>query len=183
MASVVNRVVGAMALRAATFEEVEHDQSATWPAALVVAAAHAAQSVAGSVFLTAGGVLLSVALGLLGWVIGAGVLLLVGTKMFPGKSTEADMGQMLRTLGFAEAPGLLGVLALLPVTGLGWTLIVVTSIWILVAMVIAVRQALDYETTTRALVVCIVAWLIMLAISLTAGFFGIGAATVGGRLM
>ena len=178
MASLVSRVAGAVQLRAATFEDVEHDRSATVQAALVVAASHLAQAVGTIKYGAYNGVALAVLAGLVGWVIGAGVLLLVGTKLFPEKDTEADMGQMLRTLGFAQAAGLFGILGLVPLLALPifWA----CKIWILVAMVIAVRQALDYDNTTRAIVVCIVAWLIMLAVQLLVAFFGVGAAVVAG---
>ena len=89
------------------------------------------------------------------------------------------MGQMLRTLGFAQAAGLFGVLGLVPVVG--WVAYAVCSVWILIAMVIAVRQALDYDSTTRAIVVCIVAWVVMLTIQLVASFFGVGAAVVASQ--
>jgi hypothetical protein len=179
MATVVNRVVGAIQMKAATFEEVEHDRTATVQAALVVAAAHLAQGVGAYRYGSMTGVLVAVVVGLLGWVIGAAVLLVVGTKLFPDKNTEADMGQMLRTAGFAQAAGLFGVLAIVP--AIGWVVYLICSVWILIAMVIAVRQALDYDSTTRAIVVCIVAWLIMLAIQVLAAFFGVGAVVVAGQ--
>ena len=178
MASLVSRVAGAVQLQAATFEDVEHNPSATVQAALVVAASHLAQAVGTIRYGAYSGIAMAVIAGLVGWVIGAGVLLFVGTKLFPEKNTEADMGQMLRTLGFAQAAGLFGILGLVPLLAL--PIFWVCNIWILVAMVIAVRQALDYDNTTRAIVVCIVAWLIMLAIQLLVGFFGVGAAVVAG---
>jgi hypothetical protein len=99
----------------------------------------------------------------------------------PGKNTEADLGQMLRTLGFAQAAGLFGILAIIPF--LGWLVALVVGLWILVAMVIAVRQALDYDDTLKAVLACIVAWVIMFVVTLIAGFFGVGAAVMGGRFM
>jgi hypothetical protein len=86
---------------------------------------------------------------------------------------------LLRTVGFAEAAGVLGVVSLAPVVG--GAVFLVVNVWILIAMVIAVRQALDYTTTTRAIVVCIVAWVLMLAVQLVAGFFGVGAAVLAGQ--
>ncbi|MDZ7683902.1 MAG: hypothetical protein U5O39_01615 [Gammaproteobacteria bacterium] len=61
------------------------------------------------------------------------------------------MGQLLRTLGFAQSPGIIRVFAFIP--GIGPLLYLVAAIWMLVAMVIAVRQALDYESTGRAVAV------------------------------
>jgi hypothetical protein len=179
MASFGARIVGAMQLKAATFEDVEHDRTATLQAAAVVVLAQLAQGLGALRFGSVTSVALAVGAGTIGWVIGAGVVLVVGTRLFPAKTTEADMGQMLRTLGFAEAAGLLGVFGLVP--ALGWIVYAVCSVWILIAMVIAVRQALDYESTTRALVVCIVAWILMLVIQLVAGFLGVGAAVVANQ--
>lgn len=179
MASFQDRVIGAMRLNAATFEEVEHDQNATGQAVAVVTAVGLASglaSISGGITV----VLVSPVLQLIGWAIGAAVLLVVGTKLFPGKNTEADMGQMLRTLGFAQAAGLFGIFGIIPF--LGFLIQFVVSIWILVAMVIAVRQALDYDDTVKAIVVCLVAWLIMLAFTVVAGMFGFGAAMAGGML-
>lgn len=195
MGRLTSRVIGALALRPAVFEDVEHDTGANVQAAFVVALAHVAQSVAVLSALQVGplsrdvwvqalpGMLLAVVVGLLGWMISAGVLLFVGTKLFPVQSTEADFGQLLRTLGFAESAGLLCALALIPVGGAGSVLILLTSVWILVAMVVAVRQALDYDTTGRAILVCVVAWVLLLAISLVAQYLGLGTATVSGRLV
>jgi len=173
MASFQTRVIGALQLKAQAFEDVEHDRSATGQAAIVVALAAASVPLWRLSLPT---VVMGVVVGLLGWVIGAFVLLIVGTKLLPGKNTEADLGQMLRTLGFAQAPGLFQVFGILPILGL--LVALVLRIWVLVAMVIAVRQALDYEDTARAIVTCAVAWIIMLVITLAGAFFGIGSATV-----
>ena len=85
------------------------------------------------------------------------------TRLLPGRNTEADLGQILRACGFAQSAGVLHVVAIIPV--LGWFLsIVVIGIWVLVANVIAVRQALDYEDTSRALAVCAIAWVVQVVI-------------------
>lgn len=180
MASLQERVIGALTLKATTFEEVENDASATSQAAMVVAAVGIAGGIAS---IRAGGVtgiVLGVVVGLIGWAIGSFVVLMVGTKLFPGKNTKADMGQMLRVLGFAQAPGLVGVLGIIPFLGLLIQLAV--AIWTIVAMVIGVRQALDYDDTIKAVIVCVVAWVIMFAVTLIAGMFGVGAAMAGGML-
>jgi hypothetical protein len=176
VASFQQRLTGALRLQAAAFEDVEHDPAATVQALVVVTVAHVSQALAGVGLMSVRMFVLSIAAGLIGWAIGAGVLLFVGTRWFPGKDTEADFGQLLRTLGFAQAAGLLGVFGLLP--RVGWLVFIVVSVWILVAMVVAVRQALDYEETSRAILVCGVAWLIMLAIQLAAAVLGVGVAVL-----
>ena len=83
-------------------------------------------------------------------------------RAFCGTTDEADTGQLMRTLGFAQAPGLARVFAGAPLVGP--LVLLVVSLWMLVAMIIAVRQALDYKSTWRALAVCIVGWIIAIAI-------------------
>ena len=83
--------------------------------------------------------------GIVGWFLWAVVTWLVGTKLLPEPGTSADLGQMLRTIGFSAAPGLLNVLGIIPLVGL--VVWLVAAIWQLVAMVVAVRQALDYTST------------------------------------
>ncbi|MCP4622697.1 MAG: hypothetical protein GY850_04100, partial [bacterium] len=79
-------------------------------------------------------------------------------KLFPEPQTKADHGELLRTIGFASAPGMIRIFGFIP--GLMQVVFLVASIWMLVATVIAVRQALDYNSTLRAVVVCIVGWII-----------------------
>ena len=91
-------------------------------------------------------------------VIWAYLAYFIGTKFLPEPQTEADLGQLLRTTGFSSSPGLIRILGIIP--GLGTLIFTVASIWMLVAMVIAVRQALDYQSTWRAVGVCAIGWLI-----------------------
>lgn len=178
MASFQDRVIGAIRINPQTFEEVEHDQSATGQAAMVVLAA-AISGGLGAGYLR--GAIAGAISGLIGWAAGAFVLLIVGTKLLPGKNTEADYGQMLRTMGFAQAVGIFGILGIIPV--LGWVIRPVLWIWVLVAMVVAVRQALDYDDTMRAVLVCVIAWAIMVIVQLIATAVGIGSASVGPGLL
>jgi hypothetical protein len=181
MASFQDRVVGALRLQATTFEEVEHDASATSQAAMLVVAGALSGAIASVAWTGISWVVMAIVLQLIGWVIGSFVILIVGTKLFPGKNTEADMGQMLRTVGFANAPNLFGVLGIVPFLGLLISFVI--AIWVLVAMVIGVRQALDYDDTLKAVIVCVVAWVIMLVVTMTASLFGLTAAGMAGGMM
>jgi hypothetical protein len=182
MATFQDRVIGAIKLQPATFEEVEHDATALSQAAIVVVAA----AVAGSLrtlrygFIGATGATAMVIFAVIGWAIGAALVWLVGTRMMPGKNTEADFQQVLRTVGFAQAPGIFNVLGIIPI--LGWLVQVVVSIWTLVALVIAVRQVLDYDDTLKAVLVCVVAWVIMFIATMMVGFLGFGAAMAGSMM-
>jgi hypothetical protein len=180
MASFQERVIGALRLSPATYEEVEKDTNATSQAAIVVVAAAISAALAGFGYATVTMTVFTIVLSLVAWVVGAFVLLIVGTKMIPGRNTQADLGQMLRTVGFARAPGLFGVLAVIPV--LGFLISLVLMVWGLVALVIAVRQALDYDDTLKAVIVCVITWVIMMIVMALATLLGLGAAGVGGAM-
>jgi len=177
MASFVERVVGAARLDAKTYEEVEADPTAMGQAMAVVAAAALAAGV-GSISSGATGVVAAVVGGIVGWFLWAVVTWLVGTKLLPEPGTTADLGQMLRTIGFSAAPGLLNVLGIIPLVGLVvWLL---AAVWQLVAMVVAVRQALDYTSTGRAVLVCFIGWVFYMIVSIgLAMVMGIGS-VIGG---
>lgn len=133
-----DRMMGAAFLNIETYEEVEHDQDATGQAAMVVAMVAAAQAIGASPFGILGAVKAAAA-ALVGWLIWAGVTYLVGDKIFGG---TASWGELLRTLGFAQAPGILMILGIIPLLGAPITLFV--AFWMLVAAFIAIRQALDF---------------------------------------
>jgi hypothetical protein len=174
MASFQRRVIGAIRLQSATYEEVEHDHSATLQAGAIVVAVSLTNSVSWYFGMwDAGWILRGAFQSLMAWVIGALFLWQIGTRLLPGKKTEADLGQLLRTVGFAQAPGLFGLLAVIPVLGLFIPFVV--AIWIIAAMFIAVRQALDYDDTFRAIMVCLLAWIVS---ALTFMVLGIGASRV-----
>ncbi|HEX2501155.1 MAG TPA: YIP1 family protein [Methylomirabilota bacterium] len=154
MASLTGRMLGAAKLDAATYEEVENDPGATPQAMLVVVIANLAAGVAVVRELGIVGLLVASLISLIGWYAWAFVTYFVGTRFLPGAKTQADVGQLLRTIGFSAAPGLIRVLGVIPVLDKPITWI--ASVWMLVAMVVAVRQALDYESTGRAVAVCVI---------------------------
>ena len=95
---------------------------------------------------------------LVGWCIWAGLTYVIGTKLLPEPQTRSDMGELLRTIGFSTAPGILRILGFIPF--LGALISFAAGVWMLVAMVIAVRQALDYKSTGRAVGVCLIGFVI-----------------------
>ena len=97
----------------------------------------------------------------------AALTYLIGTRFLPEPQTRADVGELLRTIGFASAPGLLRVLGAIPVIGL--SIYAIASIWMLLAMIVAVRQALDYTSTSRALGVCVLGWALSLVVAAIIG--------------
>ncbi len=154
------RMLKAAGLDWQVYEEVEHDSTATLQAALVVLLS----SLAGGLGTSEGwaAVPFSVGAHLLTWGIWAFIIYWVGTHLLPEPETRANPGQLLRTIGFASSPGVIRILGLIPEmrTAVFW----LGSIWMLVAVIVGVRQALDYSTTWRAIVVCLIGWLIQIAV-------------------
>jgi hypothetical protein len=178
MASLTERMLGAAKLDAATYEEVEADATATGQALLVVVLANLAAGVAALRDVGVWGLVLTTVVGLVGWYAWAFVIYFVGTRFLPGPRTQADLGQLLRTLGFAAAPGLIRVIGIVP--GLNWLVSLVAALWMLVAMVVAVRQGLDYEGTGRAVAVCLIGFACYIVVALLlATILGVTAGVIG----
>ena len=168
MSTFGERVIGAARLRVSVFEEVEADQTATMQAMAVVVLA----SIAGGIGLSTTGTGLVETLNLtlaslIAWVVWAALTYVLGARLFPEPQTSSNVGELLRTTGFSAAPGLLRVLGVVP--GLGVPIYIATGIWMLASMVVAVRQALDYESTARAIGVCFVGWLLSTLLAVAIG--------------
>lgn len=177
MASFTERMIGAARLDAAIYNEVEADQTATGPAMLVVVLSSLAAGIGAG---EAGAVAMVIAavIALVGWGVWAGVVFLVGTKILAEAQTRADWGELLRTIGFSTSPGLLRVVGLVP--GLGPLLNFLVGLWMLAAMVVAVREALDYSGTGRAVAVCVIGFFIYLAVTVVlAMLLGVTALGIG----
>ena len=164
----LRRLAGALTLDPAAYEDVEADGRATMHAAVTVLLSSLAAGIGLHAF---GGTYASIgplsAFALLAWASWSLLTFEVGARLLPGARTHADVGELLRTLGFATSPGLLLVAAQVP--GLAVPVFVMVALWMLVAMVIAVRQALDYTSTVRAVAVCVVGWLLALAMLAAGG--------------
>ena len=155
--NMVERMLRASRLDVHIFEEVEADTSATRQAISGVALVALATGIASLGTTGLIGLFVGVVSAIVGWALWAWILHLIGTKIMPSHSTHADWGQLARTLGFAQSPGILRVLGLVPVVGN--IIFAVASIWMLVAMVVAVRQALDYTSTWRAIAVVLIGFI------------------------
>ena len=153
----LERVIGAARLDPEVYEEVEADQSATRQAAAVVVVVAVAGGIGAAGFGGVGGLIFGIIFGLIQWAVWAGITYWVGTTLFRTPDTSADWGELARTTGFAQSPGVLRILGVIPI--IGSTLFVVVSIWQLAAMIIAVRQALDYTSTWRAVGVVLVGFI------------------------
>jgi hypothetical protein len=184
-AAMINRVVRAAMLDVNLYEEVEADTSLTQEAFIVVILVSIASGIGsflagvigGDIGAAVIGLIFAVIMGVLGYYIWAYITYFVGTNLF---GATADVGELLRTLGYASGPRVLGVLAFIPC--LGGLASLIGAIWALVAGVIAVRQALDFDTT-KAILTVIIGWVIVLVISIVVGaVLGVGAAGLGAGL-
>ena len=159
----LERMIRAAKLEVALYEEVEADKTALGQAMLVVVLHGVAAGIGSYDELGTTGLLLGTLGQLVSWFVWALVTFLVGAKLLPERQTEADLGQLLRTIGFAASPGLLLALGIIPL--IGAIISFVVQIWMLVAFVIAVRQALDYTSTVRTVVVCLIGWILMVVVT------------------
>jgi hypothetical protein len=164
MATLIDRAIGAARLDPAIYEDVENDPTALGQAMTVVVVAAIAAGIgsAGASGGHGGGLFLGAIAGLVGWFVWAFTVYLVGTRVLPMPETKADVGELLRTTGFASAPGAIGILGIIP--GIGGLVLTIAWLWQLAAMVIAVRQALDYTSTGRAVAVCVIGFVAQLVV-------------------
>jgi hypothetical protein len=164
MSSFKDRIIKSALLDPNIYEEVEADKEAMGQAAIVVILSSVAagigaigtNGIAGLVFVTIAA--------LIGWLVWAFLTFYIGTKLLPEPETKSDYGELLRTIGFASSPGIIRILGIIP--WLGTIVFAIGGIWMLVAFVIAVRQALDYKSTLRAVGVCAIGWIIQFVVIL-----------------
>ena len=172
MASLMDRMIRAAKLDVHLYEEVEADTGAMGQAMGVVVLSSVAAGIGSIARGGLGGILLGTIVALIGWYVWAYLTYFIGTKFLPEPQTKADHGELLRTIGFSSSPGLIRVLGVIP--GLAPLVFLASGIWMLVAMIIAVRQALDYTSTFRAVGVCLIGWIIQAII------FGLLLSILGG---
>jgi hypothetical protein len=174
----VRRLVGAAALDPRAYEDVEADRRATVESGVVVALSSLAAGIGarglGAATLTDVAFFTLLALAL--WVGWALLTYHIGARILPEAATEATLGQLLRTLGFATAPGILRVIGVWP--GMTIPIYVLTAVWMLLAMIVALQQALDYRHARRAVAVAVLGWLLTVAFAVVIGLlFGPALAT------
>ena len=175
MQNYIDRIVRAAKLDINLYEEVEADKGSMGQAMGVVVLSSIAAGIGSIGTIGVKGIIIGAITALIAWYVWAYLTYFIGAKILPEPQTKADHGELLRTIGFSSSPGLIRVLAIIP--GISGIIFAIASIWMLVAMIIAVRQALDYQSTLRAVGVCIIGWVIQ-AIILTIVFAALG----GGHL-
>ena len=154
--SFVERMIGAARLDSSIYEEVEHDRGATRQAAQVVVLSSAAAGLAALFAIGFAGLIFISLIGLISWALYAYVTYLIGTRLLAGPDTSADWGELARALGFAQTPGVLAIVGVVPALAILASAVI--SIWVLITTVVALRAALDF-TTGRAIGTAILGWL------------------------
>jgi len=159
-------MLGASVLDSSTYEALEGDRTATAQAFLVVLLSSVAAGVgAGGWDGPSLATLITVsAAALVTWVAWVVLILVIGGRYLPERQTHVTARELFRTVGFAAAPGLFQVFGLFPT--LTVPIFVGTWLWMLAAMVVAVRQALDYSSTTRAVLTCGTALVLIIAVAI-----------------
>jgi hypothetical protein len=152
-------MIGAATFKVSAYEEIEADKSATSQAIIVVILVAIATGIGLSTSKELWGTFIGVVVALIGWALWAWITYFIGTTLFKAAETEANWGQLARTVGFAQAPGLLNVAGLVSFGSevVLSVIFLITFFWTAAAMVIAIRQALDYKSTGRAIWVVLIA--------------------------
>ncbi len=171
MTTFFRRVIGAAMLDALTYEEVEADRTATGQALAIVVLSSLAAGIglqgwnggrATLTFFASASVI-----ALMAWATWAVVMYEIGARLLPTRETRVDVGELLRTLGFAASPGLIQVIGVFP--GTTTPVVSLALLWTLAASVVAVRQALDYTSTARAIAVCGLGWTLSIVVAIVLG--------------
>jgi hypothetical protein len=179
MNQLFDRMIRAAKLDVNLYEEVEADKSATRQALVVVLIYSICAGIGSGLAMiwdeSAGRFFLNLFVGLISalvfWLVWSFITYFIGTRLFKGPETQSNYGELLRTIGFAATPGIFLIFIFIPYIG-GFIYFVVW-VWMLIAMVIAVRQALDF-TTGRAIGTVLVGGIIYLAVALIIGILGLG---------
>jgi len=157
MKTLLRQMVRASRFDVQTYEQVEADRASTAGAVVVVLVASIAAALGSGARDPVSIVSATIAL-LVTWVFWVALTYFIGTHLLPEPQTRSDLGEVLRTTGFSASPGVLRILGALP--GVGLFIFIGVTIWMLLTFVVAVRQALDYASSGRALAVCVLGWLL-----------------------
>jgi hypothetical protein len=170
MTTLIRRVLGAVALRPATYEEIEADRGSFGQSAAVVLMSALAAGIGARGFGGRADFIPTMTfVAFAAWAAWALLTYYIGARLMPDVNTRSDIFEMMRTMGFASAPGILRIVGVVPM--LAAPIFALTAVWMLLAMIVAVRQALDYTSTARAVAVCAFGWVLTLVIVLVLGLF------------
>jgi hypothetical protein len=164
MTTFFRRFLGVLMLEASAYEEIEAHRAAGMQSVLVVLAVTAAGGVAGMGLGLIGvpGFVTGAIVALGGWLVWVSLIATLGTTTFAEPQTKSDGRELLRTLGFAAAPGVFLVFAAMRAAAP--LVFAIVSVWMIAAAVMAVRQALDFKSLKRAIAVCGLSWALSLGL-------------------
>ena len=168
MSVFIGRMIGAAMFDDGTYEAVEADRHATGQALGVVLLSSLATGL-GAGSGRPGAIAVFSAAAVFAWIIWATLVCVLGTGLLAQPQTRSDVGELLRTLGYAQSPGVLRALGILPLVGP--VILVLVTVWTLATMVTAVRHALDYQSTIRALAVVVTGWVVAFVMFAIIGLF------------
>ncbi len=160
--SLMDRMIGAAMLDVAMYEEVESNEDLTKQAAAVVIIAAIASGI-GGIGDGGAGIVVGIVRAIAFWLLWAGITYVVGDKLLKGTAT---WGELLRTLGYAQAPAVFMALAIIPV--LGGLVQVIVAVWLLVTGIVAIRQALDFSTG-KAVLTAFLGWIVLIFLAAISG--------------
>ncbi len=150
------RMIRAARLDGSLYEEIKADRRAPMQAALVVILSAIAAGISVVLQSGVGDFFLQTLQAMLEWYIWAFFTCVVGTRLLQEPQTRTDVGGVVRMISFASAPGMIRLLGVIP--GIGGFVSGLATVWMLGASVVAVRKALDYTTTMRAVGACVIGW-------------------------
>ena len=171
--SIINRAMGVLQLNDATYEEIEHDQSATTQAAIVVAVGALASAIGG---LSEGGsgFVAGLISGFVFWIVASAAIYFIGTRLLPSAETQADMGQVLRLIGFASVINIIGIIGI--IGDVGQVIAAIISLYGIVLFVKAIKHSLEMSTG-RAIATAVIAFvLIAIVTAIVYAIFGVDTA-------
>ena len=180
MASFGERVIGAMKLDANTFEEIERDPTAIGQAVGVIVLAAVSTGLGNIFWGGITGVVSNAIISLISYGVWAVMVWVIGTKLMPDPATKADLPETFRVIGFAAAPMLLGFVTIIPL--LGWLILFVLWLWSIAAMVIAVKQVLDYADYAKPIIVVLIAFVVQFLVGMMLATMAVGTAMIGGMM-
>ncbi len=171
-----DRVVGAMKLDENAFEDAERDPTSIGQAVGVIVLAAVSAGIGNIYWGGLTGIVTGALMSIISFLVWSAIVWLVGTKLLPEPTTQADFPQTFRTLGFAAAPGLASVVTIIPI--LGYLLMLVIWLWQIAAMVVAVKAVLDYSTIGKAVLVVLIGFVVNMIV-----MFLILAPIIGARML
>ena len=153
----LNRIFRVVKIDPDVFNEIQKDKNATISAAIVVVLSSSAAGI-GAISLGASNFMLAPFFSLISWFVWAYIVYFVGVKLFPDTKTKTTQASLLRAIGFSSAPGIIRIFGfnedLMTVTFVG------SAFWMLVCMVVAVKETLNYKSLWKAFGVVIISWFV-----------------------